>query len=174
MTSSRSSLWKRISGFSVTLPSPSCARIFSDVSGIKGSSAAAPALMLSIRLKSTVSRRSLFTSSFARAQGMVSSMYLLQRLNRVKISVMASATRRSSILLSTAFGMFSVTAFRSASTSPDTPLSVTVPPKYLFVMEIVRFTRFPRVFARSEFILSTISSQEITPSLSKGISWSTK
>ena len=44
------------------------------------------------------------------------------------------------------------------------------PPKYLFDMEMVRFTRFPRVFASSEFIRSTISSQVITPSLSNGIS----
>ena len=36
-----------------------------------------------------------------------------------------------------------------------------LPPKYLLLMEIVRFTRFPRVFARSEFTRSTISSQEM-------------
>ena len=62
------------------------------------------------------------------------------------------------------------TAFRSSSTASATPESVTFPPKYLLDMEMVRFTRFPRMLARSEFIRSTISSQEITPSLSKGIS----
>ena len=174
MTSSRSSLWNRISGFSTTCPPPSCARIFSAVSGMKDSSSFAPSEMLWIRFHRTVSRRSFLSSSFASAHGMVSSIYLLQRLNRLKISVIASATRSSSIFASTSFGVFSVTAFRSASTSSVTPLFVTVPPKYLFVIEIVRFTRLPSVLARSEFSLSTINSHEITPSFSNGISCSTK
>ena len=38
------------------------------------------------------------------------------------------------------------------------------PPRYLFVMEMVRFTRLQRTFARSEFICSTMSSQLTTPS----------
>ena len=174
ITSSRSSLWNRISGFCVTCPSPSCSSIFLLVDGIKDSRSRAPAEIPWIRFQSTVSRRSFFASSFASAHGIVSSIYLLQRLNRLKISVIASATLRSFIFASTAFGVFSITAFRSASTSSATPLSVTVPPKYLFVMETVRFTRFPSVFARSEFRRSTISSQVITPSFSNGISWSTK
>jgi len=127
-----------------------------------------------MRFQRTVSRRSFFASSFASTHGIVSSMYLLQRLKRLKISVIASATRSSSILSSTAFGVLSVTAFRSASTSSATPLSVTVPPKYLFVMETVLLTRFPSVFARSEFMRSTISSHVITPSFSNGISCRTK
>ena len=130
--------------------------------------------MLSIRLYSTVSRRSFAASSFASAHGIVSSIYLLHRLNSAKISVIASATRRSFILDSTTFGVFSTTAFRSASTASATPLSVTLPPKYLFVMEMVRFTRLPSVLARSEFRRSTISSHEITPSFSNGISCNTK
>ena len=40
--------------------------------------------------------------------------------------------------------------------------------------DIVRLTRFPRVFARSELRRSTISSQVMTPSFSNGISCSTK
>ena len=126
--------------------------------------------MLWIRFQSTVERRSFLDSSFPSTQGVVSSIYLLQRLNRLKISVIASATRRSAILASTALEAFSTTAFSSASTSSTTPLSSTVPPKYLFVIETVLFTRFPSVFARSEFRRSTISSQEITPSFSNGIS----
>ena len=85
-----------------------------------------------MRFQRTVSRRSFFASSFASTHGIVSSMYLLQRLKRLKISVIASATRSSSILSSTAFGVFSVTAFRSASTSSATPLSVTEKPEILF------------------------------------------
>ena len=52
----------------------------------------------------------------------------------------------------------------------DSDLAETMPPKYLLLMEIVRLTRFPRILARSEFILSTMSSQVIVPSFSKGIS----
>ena len=144
------------------------------VDGIYGSRSLAPSEIPWIRFHNTVDRRSFFDSSFPSTHGVVSSIYLLQRLNRLKISVIASATRRSFIFSATAFAVFSTTAFRSASTSSATPVSVTVPPKYLFVMEIVRFTRFPSVLARSEFRRSTISSQEITPSFSNGISWSTK
>ena len=87
---------------------------------------------------------------------------------------MASATRRSSIFAA-AFAYVPVTtAFRSSSTASAAPLSQTTPPKYLLLMEIVRFTRLPRVFARSELIRSVRSSQLITPSFSKGISCSTK
>ena len=66
------------------------------------------------------------------------------------------------------------TAFRSSSTSSAAPVFVTTPPKYLLLMEMVRFTRFPRVLARSEFIRSTSSSQVMTPSFSNGISCRTK
>ena len=130
--------------------------------------------MLSTRLYRTVARRSCFVSSFASAHGIVSSMYLLQRLNRVNTSLMASATRSPDIFSATLSLVAVTTAFRSASTDSVTPLSSSTPPKYLLLMEMVRFTRLPSVLARSEFIRSTISSQEITPSLSNGISWSRK
>jgi len=68
----------------------------------------------------------------------------------------------------------STTFFRSSSTGSVTPLSATTPPKYWFVIDTVLFTRLPRIFARSEFSLSTISSQVITPSFSNGISCRTK
>ena len=144
------------------------------VSGMKDSSRHAPIVMLSTRLYRTSSRRSFFASSFASAHGIVSSMYLLQRLNRPKISVIASATRSSSILAATFAFVAVTTAFRSSSTSSAAPVFVTTPPKYLLLMEMVRFTRFPRVLARSEFIRSTSSSQVITPSFSNGISCRTK
>ena len=92
-----------------------------------------------------------FASSFASTHGIVSSIYLLQRLKRLKnfLSLhLPHAALPSCLRL--LFGVFSVTAFRSASTSSATPLSVTVPPKYLFVMETVLLTRFPSVLARSD------------------------
>ena len=110
---------------------------------------------------------------------MVSSIYLLHLLNNVHISVIASATRSSDIFFTTFSTVISTTSLRSVSTSiaPATLsslASVSTPSKYLFVMDIVLLTRFPSTFARSELNLSTISSQLITPSLSKGISCNTK
>ena len=130
--------------------------------------------MLSTRLYSTVESRSAFVSSFASAHGMVSSMYLLQRLNSVKISEIASATRSSSILACTRALVPVATALRSASTSSAAPLSATTPPKYLLLIEIVRFTRLPSVFARSEFVRSISRSHVMVPSDSNGISCRTK
>ena len=142
--------------------------------------------MLSTRLYKTSLRRSFFVSSFASAQGIVSSIYLLHLLKRVNISVIASATWSVFILSSTFAFVPVTTALSSASKSRLAPFSsvpapvvsapvfATLPPKYLFDMAIVLFTRLPSVLARSEFIRSTISSHEITPSFSKGISWRTK
>ena len=130
--------------------------------------------MLSTRLYNTVFRRSCFVSSFASAQGMVSSIYLLHLLNKVKISEIASATFNLSMHSATLIRQFNTTFFRSSSTSSITPVFVTTPPKYLFDIEIVRFTRFPSVFASSELILSTTSSHEMIPSFSNGISCRTK
>ena len=106
-------------------------------------------------------------------------MYLLHLLNNVHISVIASATRSSDIFFTTFSTVISTTSLRSVSTSiaPATLsslASVSTPSKYLFVIDIVLLTRFPSTFARSELNLSTISSQLITPSLSKGISCKTK
>ena len=51
---------KRISGFSVTFPSPSCARIFSDVSCMKDSRSLAPVLMQNQKLHLTTSEKCSF------------------------------------------------------------------------------------------------------------------
>ena len=134
----------------------------------------APILILFTRLYNTSDRRGMVASSLARIQGVVSSMYLLQRLNRLKISVIASATRSSAILATTLSFASIATLARSSSTGSITPVRLTTPPKYLLLMEMVRFTRFPMVFARSELMRSTRRSQEITPSFSKGISCNTK
>ena len=83
---------------------------------------------------------------------------------------MASATRSLSIFSVTLPGAALITAFSSSSTGSETPASLTTPSKYLLDMEMVRFTRFPNVLARSEFMRSTINSQVTTPSFSNGIS----
>ena len=125
----------------------------------------------STKLYITVARRSAFASSFANTQGSVSSIYLLHLLKIAKISVKASATFKSAILACTLSKAPVITAFKSSSIAASaTPLSVTTPPKYLLLMEMVLFTRLPRVFAKSEFNLSTINSQVMVPSFSKGIS----
>ena len=48
------------------------------------------------------------------------------------------------------------------------------PLKYLFNIEIERFTKFPNTFAKSEFTRSHINSQVIVPSCANGISCNTK
>ena len=85
-------------------------------------------------------------------------MYLLQRLKRLKISVMASATRSSSILAVTFLTAAVAVSFSSSSTASRAPVFSTTPPKYLLDMATVRFTRFPSVLARSAFSRSTSSS----------------
>ena len=137
-----------------------CPRIFSAVSGINALRIVAPVWMESRRLYSTVARRSLSPPSRPNIQGSVSSIYLLHLLNRSKISVTASATRSLSIFAVTLETVSAVTFLRSASIPLSSSLFVfsTLPSKYLLLMEMVRLTRFPKVFASSEFQRSTISS----------------
>ena len=80
---------------------------------MKGCSRDAPIIMPSTRLYSTVESLSDFASSLASTQGSVSSIYLLQRLKIAKISVRASATRRSAIFSATLSYAPMATAFRS-------------------------------------------------------------
>ena len=148
----------------------SCAMIFSVVSGIYGSRSVAPITMLSTRLYRTVFSLSFLSSSFASAQGIVSSMYLLHLLNSANISVIASATLSLSMHSATLYLQSITTFLRSSSTGSVTLVFVTMPPKYLFDIDMVLLTRFPSVFASSELSLSTMSSHEITPSFSNGIS----
>jgi len=151
----------------------SCFITRSVVSGMNGARRETPVEMPSVRLYSTSERRAFCDSSLASFHGSVSSMYLLQRLKRLKISVIASATRSSSILAVTAATVPVTHSLRLASVSlscPISPVCVTTPPKYLLLIAMVRFTRLPSVFASSEFMRSTMRSQEMTPSFSNGIS----
>ena len=149
-------------------------RIFSAVSGIKLLSKTAAIRMLSNRLYNTVAKRSFLLSSLPNTQGVVSSIYLLQRFNKVKISSMASPTCNVSIFLATRFGVSNAKSISSLSISSRSNGLEITPLKYLFCIEIVRFTRFPKTFAKSEFIRSTIKSQVIVPSCANGISCNTK
>ena len=85
-------------------------------------------------------------------------MYLLQRLKRLKISVMASATRSSSILAVTLVTADLAVSFSSSSTASRALVRSTTPPKYLLDMATVLLTRLPSVLARSAFSRSTSSS----------------
>ena len=93
---------------------------------------------------------------FASAHGIVSSMYLLQRLNSTKISVIVicdtqffpSSHRLSRVSSVTALGKICIDSLFFFCLWQH-PLSLLpTPPKYLFVMEIVLFTRFPSVFGK--------------------------
>ena len=97
-------------------------------------------------------------------------MYLFVRRSNVNISSNASPTRSSSILASTFFLVSKAQAFNSSSTASHTFGFVTKPEKYLFDIAIVRDTKLPKMFAKSELILSITRSQVIVPSCAKGIS----
>ena len=97
-------------------------------------------------------------------------MYLFVRRSNVNTSSNASPTRRSSILASTFFLVSKAQAFNSSSTASHTFGFVTKPEKYLFDIAIVRDTKLPKMFAKSELILSITRSQVIVPSWANGIS----
>ena len=68
--------------------------------------------MLSTRLYKTSDSLGFVASSFAKIHGVVSSIYLLQRLNKLKISVIASATRKSAIFADTFSAVCVTTSFK--------------------------------------------------------------
>ena len=105
--------------------------------------------MLSSRLYSTAPSRGFCASSFASAQGMVSSIYLLLLLAREMMASRVSAIRYSFMSRSTSATVFSAVARRSSSTASVLSAGWITPPKYFCAMAMVRFTRFPRVLARS-------------------------
>ena len=155
---------------------PKAASIFSLVSGIKLSSSDAQISTVSARLYKTSFKRSFCVSSLASAQGMVSSIYLFARRRSVNISVIASAIRSASAFASTFFTV-SLASFLNSLSSSVSLLSgdfTTVPPKYFSIIATVRDTRLPKTLARSVLKRSHTSSHVICPSLSNGISWSTK
>ena len=85
----------------------------------------------------------------------------------------ASDDLNSSILPITFLGIANAISINSSSTASVTFGLLTIPPKYLFDIAIVRFTKFPKTLAKSELILSTKRSQVMLPSLSYGISCKT-
>ena len=93
--------------------------------------------MDSSKLYRTVARRSCFSSSFARAHGIVSSMYLFVRLKTAKISSKASPTLNSSIFCVTLSNAATAICFNSSSTSSFTSGFVMTPLKYLLDIEMV-------------------------------------
>ena len=116
---------------------------FSAASGMKGRSRDEAMTTLSARLYKTVARRSFFSGSLASSQGAVSSMYLLQRRRKEKISPSASETLNSSIRAVTLPQRETAAAFSSASIGSAAPASRSSPPKYWRAIADVRETRLP-------------------------------
>ena len=111
--------------------------------------------MASTKLYKTLCNLSFLSSSLASIQGQVSSIYLFERLKILNISVIASATLNSSIFFLTFSTLFFMVFFKSLSKALSSSFKViflfsTEPLKYLLDIEIVRLTRFPRTFAKSE------------------------
>ena len=110
---------------------------------MKGRSRDEAMTTLSARLYSTVESLSFLLSSRARIHGAVSSIYLLRRRRKEKISPSASAMRNSSVFAATLSRSVSAMALTSASTGSAAPLSASTPPKYLRAIAAVRETRLP-------------------------------
>ncbi|CRH85759.1 Uncharacterised protein [Chlamydia trachomatis] len=149
---------------------PIASKIFSLVSGKKLFKSTALKRILSNKLYKTVAKRSFLASSLASTHGSVSSIYLLVRRNKAKISSKASPTWKESICFVTFSKVASAKLFNSWSTSSSTCGLLTLPSKYLFDMAIVRETKLPNTFAKSLLILSITNSQVIVPSWANGIS----
>ena len=108
---------------------------------------------LSARLYMTVASLSFFASSFASIHGAVTSMYLLQAPMRAHMDSSASGALNSVMYRSTFSGRPSARAIMGSSSSGTGRAGAgTTPPKYLSIMLIVRESRLPRSFARSEFM----------------------
>ena len=113
-------------------------------------------------------------SSFASTQGAVSSIYLLVRETNFQRSVRAVENCMASMLASTRDFVSEASSARLSSKSPAACASGSFPPKYLPTMEEVLESRFPRSFARSEFMRLISASLVKTPSAPKGTSRSRK
>ena len=118
----------------------------------------------SARLCITTSSLSLFASSFASTQGVVSSMYLFVLWTTFQISSRAMLNFHSFIASSTLSAHVVASSFSSASGPSSFPAAGMMPPQYLSIIETVLETRFPRSFARSKFILLSITSLVKIPS----------
>ncbi len=144
------------------------AKIFSQLSGMKGWSSVVQMRTVSSRLYITVARRVFFASSLASTQGAFSSIYLLARSSTLKISARAFWNWSFSISASYRSRRVAAMVFSSQSSSLSSRSVGSVPPKYFSTMAVVRLTRLPRQLARSTLMVLISSSLEKLPSDPKG------
>ena len=172
-----SPLWTRISPRSVpkavsSQPRQSCAPIcpsaLSQLSGMKGVRQIRQMRSDSTRLYMTSARRGAFASSFARTQGIVSSMYLFARWMQRKTSSSARCGWRASICAAYFSGRARSMTLSSSSIGSALRAAGRTPPKYFSTIAVVRDTRLPRSLARSVLIVEISSSLEKLPSEPKG------
>jgi len=152
---------------------PSCSQIRADVSGIKGAASTAESLSDSQSVLSTASSLSI-SPSFPSFHGCVSSMYLFERLINVQRAFRASSKAKRSINVSISLTVLFARSSISLSISSLLKLWGSSPPRNFSIIWRLLLRRFPRSFARSEFILCTMAFSEKSPSLPKGTSRSTK
>ena len=148
---------------------PIWAKIFPQVSGMKGVSRMAQMRTASSRLYSTRASRGLSSWVLASTQGAFSSIYLLAREITSKISTRAVWKVYSS--MSPWYFSFRppARAISSASFSSSARWSAgRVPPKYFTAMAVVRLTKLPKSLARSMLMRLMRLSLEKLPSLPKG------
>ena len=121
-------------------------------------------LRASARWCMQVFSESTWLSSFARTQGIFSSTYLLARLTRTHTSSSALLKENLSICALTLSAASRAIFSKSASNSSLLAAAGITPPQYFSIIETVLETRFPKSFAKSQFIRFNIISFVNIPS----------
>ena len=125
---------------------------------------------LSARLYSTVPSRAFLDSSLASIQGIVWSIYLLQRDIYCQRTARADENCSSSILTAYSLAVCRHNFCSSSSISSGASGAGSTPLKYLSIMAAVRLKRLPRSFAKSLFMRLISASLVKLPSEPKVIS----
>src|SRR5210317_1179712 len=112
--------------------------------------------------------------SFAKAQGLVLSIYLfvIEIIPTTESIALLNSTDLKQTIYSERFSSQILIKFCSSSLSSC--CSGITPLRLFFVIEKTLFTRFPKLFASSELILLIKASSEKSPSLPKGTSLNKK
>ena len=105
------------------------------------------------------------SSDLAKAQGMVSSMYLLVREMNVHTARMALLSSIASMYSSNSFAVATAIEDKSLSKSSRSPTLVKRPSWYLLTIATVRLRRLPKSLAKSVFTFCTKPGSVKLPSL---------
>jgi len=147
-----------------------CSLIFSLVLGKNEDNNTDANLKASAKLYKTVPNLSFFSSSFARIQGVVSSIYLLALPIRSNVYSNASGILKLSIAFVILTGVSKAKVINSLSISSFAVGAGIIPSKYFSIIATVLDNKLPRSLQRSELIFFINISLLNNPSAPNGIS----